>query len=441
MYMSLFGASVLMLLGFIYWMTAGFMERQTEETINAEIQGLAEQYTQLGIAGLAEVIRNRMANDPEGGSLYLLTDWRLQPIVGNVDDWPEIKPGENGWLTITLERGLRRYKQARVRHFLLAGNFHLLVGRDVSEKNLIQRLIIDSLAWGLAITLVLGLAGGVVMSRGLLRRIDIINRASRQIMQGDLSRRMPTFGSVETGDEFDQLAHNLNDMLDQIERLMAGIKQVSDNIAHDLRSPLNRLRNRLEVSLMGDISLPEARGVIEESIIEADGILNTFNALLRIAQAEAGAGREDVCDLDLSAMAADIAEFYEPLAEEKEIVLATELPDEAVVRGNRHLLAQALTNLVDNAIKYTPEQGRISISVEQAKNAVTLTVADSGPGIPADERDKVIRRFYRVEASRNSPGVGLGLSLVAAVAKLHYAELLLGDNEPGLKASVVFPVK
>ncbi|MFP5258879.1 MAG: sensor histidine kinase [Acidobacteriota bacterium] len=437
LHMAAFGLSVLVLLWFIYSSTAGFMERQTDETINAEIQGLAEQYGQLGLTGLIRVIKSRVAKDKSGSSVYLLTDWKFNPLAGNLPDWPKFKDTGSGWFDATLEdTESQEPHRVRMRYFLLPGNFHLVVGRDVSERLKVERLIMDALFWGLLLTVVLGGAGGVLTSRWMLKRIDVITKASREIMNGDLTRRIPTRGA---GDEFDRLAENLNAMLDQIGRLMEGVKQVSNNIAHDLRGPLNRIRSGLEMSLARSLTPEASREVLEQTITEIDGLLQTFNALLTIAQAESGARRQDFTDIDLTSLAADAGELYEPVAEEAGLTFKLDLTPGLTVPGNRHLLSQALSNLLDNAVKYTPAGGAISLLLKNTPAGVELTVADTGPGIPVEHRDVVLERFTRLESSRNTPGSGLGLSLVAAAAKLHQAELTLSENAPGLRITLTFP--
>jgi signal transduction histidine kinase len=294
-----------------------------------------------------------------------------------------------------------------------------------------------TLPWTVLLILVLGTAGGALMSRNMLRRLDAINRTSGEIIAGDLTRRVPLNGS---GDEFDSLAENLNRMLDRIERLMKGLREVTDSVAHDLRTPLTRLRNRLEESVARLNASGAQASEIERAIAETDQLIGTFNALLLIAETDAGTTRAAMSALDLSEVAADVVELYEPLAEEKKVGL-TVIPGPAVViEGNRSLIAQALANLVDNAIKYTPAGGMVRIRAAIAGESVDLSVADSGPGIPLADRPRVTERFVRLEASRNSPGTGLGLSLVAAVAHFHRAELVLEDNVPrGLKAVLRFP--
>lgn len=437
-YVALFGGSVLILLGFIYWATAGYIARQTDETIAADITGLAEQYRQRGLDGLATTITQRVARNPQGSTIYLLADPGFRRIAGNIDRWPPVPQDSDGWLTFTVqdrESARGEAYQARARHFVLSGNFNLLVGRDVQERHALQELIVESLAWGLAITLALALVGGLLMSWSMVQRIEAINRTSQEIMQGELARRIPTTG---TGDDFDQLARNLNSMLDQIESLMAGIRQISDNIAHDLRSPLMRLRSRIELARQPQPDAEQHRALIDAIAAEADTLLSIFSALLRIAEIEAGNRRAGFANVDLSAVARDAAELYEPVAQDQHQTFEARIEPEVHVHGDRHLLSQALTNLIDNAIKYTPEGGTIQVELRGAADGTQLTVADTGPGVPPEYRDKVLQRFFRLEASRSTPGSGLGLSLVAAVAKLHNAEFKLLDNHPGLRAVLSF---
>ena len=318
------------------------------------------------------------------------------------------------------------------------GGLRLLVGRDIRELAATRELIQDALAWGLAITAALALLGGWLMSAGVVRRIETINEVGREIMDGDLSRRVPSDGS---GDEFDQLAVNLNRMLARIEALMASVRQVSDNIAHDLRTPLSRLHTKLSQLRDTDRS-PESAAGVDAAILDAEELLSAFNALLRIARVESGSRRAAFARLDLVPLLHDVAELYEPLAADKAQRLqvlparsagSADADAELRVHGDRDLLFQALANLLDNAIKYTPHGGEIALRARSVDDAIEITVADSGPGIPAPLRDKVLQRFYRIDASRSEPGHGLGLSLVQAVAQLHAAELRLEDAAPGLR--------
>jgi signal transduction histidine kinase len=438
-YMALFGGSVLLLLTFIYWSTAAYMAQQADATIEAEIAGLAERYRTSGLAGLRDTISERVSRKPGGYSIYLLADDDLRALLGNISHWPAVPATEDGWLDFRLEgQGWPEGEihRARARAFHLRGGFYLLAGRDLHELEKTQQLIVRTLVWGLAITLILGLIGGSLMTRSMVRRIEAINQTSREIMSGDLSRRIPMDRS---GDDFDELAGNLNAMLDRIGSLMEEVRRISDNIAHDLKTPLSRLRNSLELLNTRGAEDPEGRrALIEQSITEADGLLSTFNALLRIARIESGERRAAFTAVDLQQLLHDVVEFYAPLAEERQQTLELHVSSTARVPGDRDLLFQAFANLLDNAIKYTPPQGRIRVDLAQPQGRPRVSVADSGPGIPAQERDKVFRRFYRLEASRGLPGNGLGLSLVAAVAKLHDAKLALEDNAPGLRVTMEF---
>lgn len=438
-YLALFAVSVLALLGFIYWTTAGFMVRQSEETIAAEITGLAEQYRRTGLAGLTQVIIERSRNQRH--SLYLLADSDRDPIAGNLNAWPEVATGPGGWLDFTYERAVGEQVEthsARARHLLLRGGLHLLVGRDISDRLEIDRLMRTSLAWALALTLGLGLFGGIIMSRNMMRRIEAINRTSHEIIEGDLSRRIPLRGS---NDELDELARNLNAMLDRIEELMVAMRQVTDNIAHDMRSPLNRMRSRLELTLREQPSEEAYRNAIEQTVAEAEQLVLTFNALLGIAQLEARSDRDSFTDIDLAEAVQDVVELYGPVAEDQGIRMNVLTCESIVLPANRHLLSQAVANLIDNAIKYTPADGTVEIGTHRIGQVAEIIVADNGPGIPAADRERVQERFVRLEASRNSSGSGLGLSLVRAVARFHGGTLTLEDNRPGLRARLRLPVR
>ncbi len=445
LYMLLLAVSVAILLGFIYWSTAGYMDRQTDATIQAEIQGLAEQYRLRGLAGLTVVIQERIARDPRGAGVYLLVNEDLKPLVGNLDRWPSGFPDAEGWVSFRLrERGPDRTEEhtARGQVFRLRGDLRLLVGRDVRDLEATRGLILDALTWGLAITAGLALIGGWLMTSRVVRRIETINQTSREIMEGDLSRRIPLSGS---GDDFDQLGAGLNRMLARIETLMAGVRQVSDNIAHDLRTPLTRLRTKLELlrteigSALGDGH--PASAAAEQTIADAEEMLATFNALLRIARIEAGSRRDAFAPLDLAPLVKDVAELYEPVAAERNQTLSWDAPGSARVVGDRDLLFQALGNLVDNAVKYTPEGGQVSLSVFHRGGSVDVDVTDNGPGVPAELREEVFRRFFRADYSRSTPGSGLGLSLVQAVMQLHGGQIELADNQPGLKVLIRLPAQ
>jgi signal transduction histidine kinase len=438
-YLALFGVSALALLIFLYFTTARVLEKQTTETIQAEITGLEEQYGAGGLRGLRQVVERRSAAQPHRASIYLLTDPLGQRIAGNISEWPSVAPDPDGWVTFTIDvspdgAAVER-RRARAATFALSGDYRLLVGREVEDRLQIETLIVRALGWGLAFTLLLGLGGGFLTSRGLLGRVDAINRTTRRIMAGDLSQRIALKGSR---DEFDQLAANLNAMLDQIERLLGGMRQVTDNIAHDLRTPLSRLRSRIEVALLRDSDRAESRALLEATLADAEMMIGTFNALLDIARAEAGSERSDFEAVDLEALGRDLADLYRPLAEDRQLTFELRCAPGGQLRANRHLLAQALANLLDNAIKYTPARGRVGLGIELTSSGPVISVTDSGPGIPEADRARVLQRFVRLDGTRSTPGNGLGLSLVDAVAKLHGAVLTLTDNRPGLKISLAF---
>ncbi|MGA7712854.1 MAG: HAMP domain-containing sensor histidine kinase [Rhizomicrobium sp.] len=437
-YVFVFALSATFLVGFTYWNTERSLNAQTDQIIGAEITGLSEQYQRLGLRGLADVIANRAMHGAPG--LYLLADRSGHPQAGNLDEWPQMVSEDGEFVEFDYERRVQNelvVRRARGRAFsLVGGEFVLLVARDVNERDLTRRLFTTTLPWSVGLMLLFGLIGGALMSRNVLARLESINRTSAEIVAGDFSRRVPL---TDNHDEFDTLAENLNRMLERIERLMKGMREVADSVAHDLRTPLNRLRNRLEeMQRRLDPQNPMAAD-IDAAVAETDGLIATFNALLLIAEADSGAARGAMKPLDLSAVVADISELYAPLAEEKNLSLSVMPAGVLTIEGNRSLISQALANLIDNAIKYTPSGGHITIAALETPASVDLTVADSGPGIPVEERPRVLERFVRLEASRNSPGTGLGLSLVAAVARLHEARLTLSDNNPGLKATIAFP--
>ena len=438
LYFGVFAASVLGVLLFVYWMSADFVERQTQATLAAEIAGLAEQYAQRGLSGLVQIVAARSAGDRGDGMLYLVTNSDGHPLAGNITGWPAgtpVAPGAIAFNFAAKVKGETQMRPAQGALILVPDGYRLLIARDISDAALFRERIKLTLLWSGLVALVLGLIGGAVMGRNLLRRVEQVNRTAERVMRGNLSDRVPR-KARGTSDEFDQLAANLNNMLDQIERLMGGMREVSDNIAHDLRTPLARLRARLELSLIDAPEVGAATDAIRAAIDEADRLLATFNALLNIAEAESGARRNEAEPLDLAQTARAAAELYEPVAEEKGCALTLDVEPGIMIRGDRHLLSQAVANLLDNALKYGG--GGVTLSAHQHDGRAALEVSDSGPGIPEDEREAVFDRFVRLEPSRSTPGNGLGLSLVRAVARLHDGTVALGDNGPGLKVRLEF---
>jgi signal transduction histidine kinase len=439
LYFVVFAASVLGVLFFVYWTSANFVERQTEATLDAEITGLAEQYAQRGLSGLVQIVAARSAGDRGDAMLYLMTDRDGRPLAGNIAGWPLGVPARPGWLSFTVEAkadGHVAAHPARASLIIIPGGYRLLVGRDISDAAAFRDRVRLTLLWSGLVALGVGLLGGAAMSRNLLRRVELVNRTSERVMAGNLSDRVPLDG---TSDEFDLLAANLNRMLDQIERLMTAMREVTDDVAHDLKTPLSRLRARLELALIGPADAGAQSEAIRAAIDEADRMLATFNALLRIAEAEAGAGREPAGPLDLAEVARSAAELYEPVAEEKGFTLLLAVEAEVEIRGDRHLLSQALANLLDNSLKYA-DGGDLRVRVFRNGEHAVLEVSDRGPGIPAADREIVFDRFVRLEPSRSTPGNGLGLSLVRAVAHRHHGTVTLADNQPGLRVRLEFPI-
>ncbi|MBU6297333.1 MAG: HAMP domain-containing histidine kinase [Alphaproteobacteria bacterium] len=436
-YVFVFAVSATALVGFTYWNTERSLDAQTDQIIEVEVAGLREQYQRLGLIALSDAINGRVAQ--HGSGLYILVSPTGSVLAGNLTELPSSAKVTGRFVEFDYQRnqqGQDVTHTARGQAFFLTGGFVLLVARDVSERRLTRQLFTTTLPWSVGLMLLFGLVGGALLSRNMLARLDVINRTSADIVAGNFSRRVPV---TNAHDEFDALAENLNRMLDRIERLMKGMRNVVDSVAHDLRTPLNRLRNRLEETQRRLGPQDSYTADIEAAIAETDRLIATFNDLLLIAEADAGAARGRMTQIELTAVVEDVAELYAPLAEEKNISLALAPAGVVTIEGNRSLISQALANLVDNAIKYTPAGGQVGIVVAETPTGIDLTVADSGPGIPEEERERVLERFVRLESSRNSPGTGLGLSLVAAVARMHDARLTLGDNGPGLRATISFP--
>jgi signal transduction histidine kinase len=443
-YLVIFIVFAFSLLGYFALNTRRLITEQITTTVDTEISGLREQYNQGGIRRLVIVVDLRSRRP--GSSLYLVTTATGEGLAGNVGS---LEPGvldHPGWLETNyrrLEAPEGNDHRALVEVVQLPGGFRLLVGRDLEERERLFGIIANAGQWSLALVIVLGLAGGFFVSRRVLNRIEAMTETAQTIMAGDLAGRLPVAG---TGDELDRLAEHLNAMLERIEALMRGLKEVSDNIAHDLKTPLTRLRNRCEQALRGSSSVDDYRAALESTIAESDDLIRTFDALLMIARAESGQARDNMTEFDAAEIVRDVGELYEPLADEKGIALTVDAPAAAPVRGNRELVSQALANLIDNAIKYAGPNGEVNgtpaeIVVKAGSDGerIALSVADRGPGIAEADRGRVVERFVRLEQSRSEPGSGLGLSLAAAVARLHGGELKLEDNHPGLRSTIALP--
>ncbi len=437
-YTLVFGVSVSALFYFVFWATAGFAVQQAEAAVEADVSGFVDSYGGSCIICLINSVNRRSDPGTNRDGIYLLVDPLGRRITGNLQSWPQRVEAQDVWLNFAindLRAATPETADVRAKQYLLNGGFRLLVGRDIRSVNQLRARLLGSVNIGLAVTLALGILGGFIFSRTVVRRIESINRTCRRIMSGDLTQRVP---EARRDDELGQLSSNINEMLDQIERLMRGMQQVSDNIAHDLRTPLTRLRSRLE-SLLRHLKDPAERETIEDALADAESLLSTFAALLRIARAEAGA-QQSFVEIDLHAIAEDVADLYGALAEEKGLSFVTQLEPGLAARGDPNLVAQALANVVDNAIKYTPA-GAVTLTLTNLEGRPAFVVADTGPGIPDEFKGKVLERLFRMEQSRTSPGSGLGLSLAAAVARSHNLELKLEDNRPGLRVVLRFPAR
>jgi signal transduction histidine kinase len=441
LYVVLFGVSVATLGWFIYRSTVGYLQDQTDEVIDAEINGLREQFSQRGVLGLAQIIEERSARDDEERFAYflieVLSDERFRPIAGNLDRWPAPANLVGEWMEFHVPGADAGDAAVPVRAMVLSivaqSNYRLLVGREIRELEQINDRFVRALTLGLGLTMLLALGGGLALAFSAQRHVSELNRTTRQIIAGDLSRRVPI---ADANDEYAELARSVNTMLDQIEHLMAGLRHVGDSIAHDLRGPLTRLRTRLE--LLSEEESP-SRQQVGECLEQADGVLATFNALLRISRVETGAYRSAFATIDLGEIIADVADLYQATADDKLVELRRRVIDNAYVYGDRELLAQALTNLLDNALKYTSPGGHIDLEIRKNADRIIVTVGDSGPGIPTEDRERVLQRFARLDESRSMPGNGLGLALVRAIADQHDAKLVLSDNAPGLRVTLTLP--
>ena len=448
LFMALFSVSFFLLGWFVYWHTLSFMELELRSAIDQELGRASEFYSTNGVDALTAEIAEELANDPT--NFYMLLNNQCEHIAGDQDrlddNWSleelcQQALTQDGWLRFELDipRGFRAEipewdDDVYARWSPLSSNHSLIFGRMGGNIDSVRQVIDDALNWGLGGMVVLALVGSFLMAGSVAGRLEKINRVSQEIRYGDLSRRMP---QGRGNDEFDRLASNLNEMLDQIESLMDGVRSVSDSIAHDLRTPLTRLRGRLEQ--LQDPSQDDWNSMIEGSIEETDRMISTFNALLRIAEIEAGNRRKSLKIVNIESLLQDVADLYEPLATEKAINFQLRSTGHPNVKGDRDLLFQAISNLVDNAIKYVPEGGEIELVFVGGPDVSRLSVNDTGPGIPMEEKERVFERFYRLSEHRDSIGNGLGLSLVNAVARFHQTKVRLEDNRPGLKVVWDFP--
>ncbi len=411
----------------LWWNTAGALDRQVDAAIRADATALAERRRSGDIPALIAAIDDRLAVDVQNESLYYLLSPEGQKLAGNLSAWPSEANAESPWLRIPLQRD-GAMTEARLLRVEIGGGHRLLVGRDVAEKLRLRGLLSEGIAWAASASATLAVLGAWLLRRALERRLSPVYRTAAAIGAGDLTPRVPL---SERDDEFDKLGTTMNAMLDRIAQLMEGVRGVSDAIAHDLRTPIARARAKLEEALHAAHDEEALRAAVEQGIADLDDIARIFQAVLRIAEVEAGARRAAFAPTDLVPMLGDMAELYGAAAEARDQQLQVVLPASLPLVGDRDLLGQAVANLLDNALKFTPEGGVVRLAARAEEGAIEIAVADDGPGMPEGDRQRAGERFFRADAARTTPGSGLGLSLVRAVAALHGGETMLGATHPG----------
>jgi signal transduction histidine kinase len=437
---AIFGTIVFALFGYVYWSTASYVRSRADHAIEVERTMLRQAFAEGGRGALTVAIERRIADKRFEGAWYLLTDPQFSPRAGNLAAWPAALRDTTGWRNL----GGREWKPDAsdapvLRAFAetLADGSHLLIGTTIGDLDEFTRNIATALVCGGLLLLVIAGVASVSVTRRTVGRIESINTTSRAIMQSGLGERIPLRG---TRDEWDQVAENLNQMLDRIELLLDEVKQATDNVAHDLRTPLARMRGRLEKASARARKSPADQTLIADTIADLDAVLRIFTSLTRISQIESSGRKVGFRPVDLAEIAGKVVELFDAAVEERGGELALTADGPALITGDRDLLFDALANLVDNAIKHGHAGGRVAVEIARTAAIATISISDDGPGIPPEEHGHVFKRFYRLERSRQTPGNGLGLSLVAAVARLHQAELTLVDNAPGLTMRLSFPV-
>ena len=433
LYIGVFGAAIVGLFAYVYWSTVSYLRNNMDQEIAREYALLRDAYEHGGRSELVAALGWRVMRPGEATWSYLLTDGAFVPVAGNLAHWPAGMLGNSGCSSFRSPE--RAGAMLRAEYQTLPDGSHLLVGR-IDDSGGFVATIATGLAGAVGLILLLASAAGVSTSRRSVTRIEAINATSREIMRSGLGSRIPRRG---TGDEWDGLADNLNSMLDRIEELVEANRQVSDNVAHDLRTPLTRIRGRLEQAYDQPFDPSRYRALLGDTISELDDILRIFSSLLRISRIEAQAQRAAFKLVDLNVLAREVVELFEPMAEQSGAMLRVNGSGRILAMGDRDLLFDALSNLVDNAIKHGASGGLVSVRTQETGNGSRLIVCDRGPGIPPEESKNVWKRFYRLERSRHSPGTGLGLSLVAAVAHLHETQVEMMDNHPGLRVELRFP--
>ena len=439
----LFSALSAATLGFIYWSTRGQIESQVDTRLRLETDFLINLYKSGALPELLEAIQRRNQIDTYGRFYYLAhSDTSSVATEQEDEDLPIRLKSTRSHSTRSMgdvadlpPGSSRAYNPVRVAETELPNGLKLTIGHEISDEKALLDHTFVLVVGATLLTLLFSLIGGMWIGAHVLRRIDSVNRTATDIMSGDLSRRLTV---TARDDEFDEVSGKINQMLNRIEDLMSGMQQVTNNVAHDLRSPLTRLRNRLEVTLLEDRDSEDYQKVMAEAIGDADSLIQTFNSMLSIARLEAGIDDVEWSDTNIGNLVGELSELYEAVAEESGLVFTNNIESSPSFHCNKHLIAQCITNLLDNSFKYTKAPGAVELTLKGNDEQFTITVADNGPGIPVDQRERVFKRFVRLENERNSPGNGLGLSLVQAVVRIHGASLKLEDNQPGLKTRITF---
>lgn len=432
LYVALFATSVAVLGVIVYLATAATLDRRLDTRIAGEMTALKSAFQAGGLARLEAEVRTHQRTQPAGPLDYLVIGSGGSPLAGDLP----IVPGRIGWSNIKNKESDGDISHRRVLVAALAGDLRLAIGADREQIDELEDAIFNGFASAFGAVIALGSLGGIALSLVLLKRVETIRRTAEAIIAGDLTQRVPIRG---TNDDFDRLSQTLNRMLDRISELMESLRHISADIAHDLKTPLARLRQRLETTQTQAQTVEEHAAAIERAIVHVDEILTTFGALLRIAQIEAGTRRAGFSELDLSTVFATVVEAFAPAAEDAGKRLDAKIKPAIRFSGDRELLTQMLANLVENAIRHTPVGARIEVALGSDHQRIVGTVTDNGPGAPAEERERIFQRFYRLEHSRSTPGSGLGLSLVKAVADLHDIALEVRDAKPGLQIVMRFP--
>lgn len=442
-YVGLFSVSAIVLFTFIYTFAMTYLEEQTSESIRKQYVYLQNAYKEGGSSAIEERLEELINHDEDGSDVYMLVNRDYEKLIGNLNEWPVNTTNvgqfnnKGSWVRFYIESTIDRPNGTEVRALTipLSKWRFLMVGQTFHNNQQIEQTIVQTFWASLFLTISMAFMGAIIMTRSVMQRINIINRSAETIMHGNLSVRIPF---TKGGDEFDDLSSNLNEMLDKIEHLLASLSHFANNIAHDLRSPLTRIITRIEAGLRTVKDDNPARELLEENVQDLQELISTFNSILNISELEANTDFRHFDHCDAKQIITNLVEFYEPYASEKNVTISNSLTEAMTIYGEKNLLTQAFSNMLDNAIKFTPQNGTVRISGQRLDDKTIITIADSGPGIDPAFYDRVFEKFFRLEDSRNTKGNGLGLSLVSAVARIHNAVIELDDNHPGLIIRLIF---